>query len=409
MKLKANVILISLVLIILTKITHEYGILNLEDGVKNREKTDEYESNTNISTKAQNADLIWESTKVSKQGWGADTQKKRQKDPLNHSKTAFQKNVDSVKQLSQIIVDEVMALTAKNQLVLKKTIQDPQRGIVVGMVYGNTELLSRQLEEKFRSTGLSHLLSASGYNVSLVFALIESVCQQLTTRKKVGTIMVAGLFYYCLATGFTLPIIRASFMAIYGLLGSCFLQRQNSSLRGYFATIIVLIFFDAKVLTSVSFQLSATATLGILTAQYFPIFQSSNGLIQYLIETSFLSFIAIFWTSSVQLHHFGAVNLSGVLNNVAVGWLVPIITLTGFVSSLIGLSIWPISIFLNILTFCFIWIVELLLHLPQIEMKMRVSSISMWISFCIFILLPGVIHFFKHTFRKKNRSFYLCS
>ena len=174
-----------------------------------------------------------------------------------------------------------------------------------------------------------------------------------------------------------------------------------------------MILFDIKIITNLSFQLSAVATLGILTAQKFPFLESSNFFIQYVLETGYLSFIATLWTAPVQLHHFGALNVSSIMNNVAVGWLVPLITVSGFIIGIGGLAFFPLAQVLSFpLQLCaqlFLKLVNTLEEVPQVVIQGQLPVIAMWISLVFFLLLPGLIGFFSFQYSVQKPSRYLCS
>ena len=63
-----------------------------------------------------------------------------------------------------------------------ETITDDRRGgaLFLSMALGERDVLSRHVEESFKSLGLSHLLVVSGYQVSLVFGVIFSVCLKMS-------------------------------------------------------------------------------------------------------------------------------------------------------------------------------------------------------------------------------------
>ena len=238
---------------------------------------------------------------------------------------------------------------------------------VMGLVFGGGDSLSRSFKNHVRAAGLSHILSASGSNVSLILSV-----NSLYLRKKFGTVFTTilatiSLGIYLFVAGCTAPLIRASITAVLALLGNSLWKRKPSQMWLLVITCAVMIFISADYLTDLSFQLSVAASLGLLGAtELFPdksqdyLDQSIKGLkgkcyqsnalgarfprvgggltqitkqLRTWIVRTFQTTLAIqFFTLPVNILFFHELSILAVVSNVALIWLVPVIVIVTLVT-----------------------------------------------------------------------------
>ena len=138
------------------------------------------------------------------------------------------------------------------------------RGLLPGMVTGDTSFLDDQLESAMKTVGMTHLTAVSGANCSLVLGalLLAARCLRLPRVPAAG-LALAGLGLFVLMVGPDASVLRAALMgsiAIASLAGG----RSGRGLSFLCMAVIGLLLIDPGLGTSFGFLLSVLATLGII-------------------------------------------------------------------------------------------------------------------------------------------------
>lgn len=139
---------------------------------------------------------------------------------------------------------------------------DP-RGLIPGLVIGDTAQESAGLAEAFRATGLTHLTAVSGENLVFVLSAAMPVARIAGIRGRALTL--TGL---AVILGFTIlarpepSMVRASVMALLGLAAAA-TGRRARGLPLLCGGAVVLLMLDPWLATSYGFLLSLSATAGL--------------------------------------------------------------------------------------------------------------------------------------------------
>ena len=141
---------------------------------------------------------------------------------------------------------------------------DQAGGLLPGLVVGDTSRLDPDLEEDFRTTGLTHLNAVSGANVAIVLGVVLFVVRW-TRAGPVLTALVCGLAL----VGFVIlarpspSVVRAAAMGAIGLIGLAG-GRSRAALPALAAGVALLIVVDPELAGDAGFTLSVLATSGLL-------------------------------------------------------------------------------------------------------------------------------------------------
>ncbi len=147
---------------------------------------------------------------------------------------------------------------------LDEHIGSDKSGLPKALLIGDRSGISYAITDDFRSAGLSHLLAISGLHVSLVGGTATLVAVFSFGRRRyvhLSLPLVAVLLYAALA-GFAPPITRAATMFSVFILGR-FMGRGSHTLAALSLAAMLMVAVQPEILTSLSFQLSFTAMLGI--------------------------------------------------------------------------------------------------------------------------------------------------
>ena len=140
-----------------------------------------------------------------------------------------------------------------------------RRAVLVGIVLGDDQAVPKPLRDRFRASGLYHLLAVSGQNVALVAggALILAVLAGVP--RWVGHLgALAGIAAYVLAVGPQPSVLRAG---VVGALGSFawLAARQRDRWHFLLLAALVLLAWNPYALLDPGFELSFVAVAAIFT------------------------------------------------------------------------------------------------------------------------------------------------
>ncbi len=138
-----------------------------------------------------------------------------------------------------------------------------RRGVLLGVVLGEEQGLSSDLRERFRASGLYHLLAVSGQNVALVAGGAVLLVWLLGLPRWVGELTaLAAMGGYVLAVGAQASVVRAG---IAGALCSFAWLTARGRDRWYFLLLgaFALLAWNPYLLLDPGFELSFTAVAAI--------------------------------------------------------------------------------------------------------------------------------------------------
>ncbi len=146
---------------------------------------------------------------------------------------------------------------------LQRALPEPEAALAGGIAAGRDQGLPDEVSEDFRDAGLAHLLAVSGSNIVILVSFALIVTSRLLPRGFAELAAAAvGLAYLGLA-GTAEPVARAAIMVAI-LLGGRYLGRPRSGLSALGLAVIVLTALDPGAAAEAGFQLSASATAGVI-------------------------------------------------------------------------------------------------------------------------------------------------
>lgn len=155
------------------------------------------------------------------------------------------------------------ALRARLARSIAPGLHGERRGVVEGIVLGDEQALSDNLRQRFRASGLYHLLAVSGQNVALVAAGALALVWLIGLPRWVGQLTALGAIgSYVLAVGPQPSVVRAG---VAGALVSLAWLAARPADRWYFLLFgaLVLLASNPYDLLDAGFQLSFVAVLAI--------------------------------------------------------------------------------------------------------------------------------------------------
>lgn len=278
--------------------------------------------------------------------------------------------------------------TFKNNLVntINKRFPQPESGLLAGILFGKKDALDEVSNEQFRKVGLMHIVVLSGYNVSLVIALIMKLLYFLPLRVR-SVLAVLGIIGFALLVGAGPTVVRASIMALFIVLSEN-VGRRYSVHRGLIAAGVIMVIINPWVLLfDISFQLSFLATYGLIT--FSPYFEKWLYWIPSFLElraSAVATLSAQVIVTPILLYGIGDLSIISPLVNVLVLFAVPWSMLLGFIASF---SFIPYFFsFIAYLPMRYItWVVEHLSTTPLAVITIPPFHVSIMVGMYVLIVL----------------------
>jgi competence protein ComEC len=141
---------------------------------------------------------------------------------------------------------------------------DDERGVLPGLVDGDTTLLRPDLAEAFEKAGLTHLMAVSGENLSLVVGAALAVGRFVGLGRRAGPLLATlATFGFVIVARPSPSVLRAAVMGVIALM-AVVSGRERHGVPALCAAILILVLADPELARSYGFGLSVLATAGIL-------------------------------------------------------------------------------------------------------------------------------------------------
>ncbi len=226
---------------------------------------------------------------------------------------------------------------------VERSLPEPESSLAVGMLIGRQGRLPDDLHEALLASGTTHLVVASGQNVALFLGLLTAGLRLLLARRAASIVALALLPAYVVLLGAEPPIVRAALMAVGITVGGALGRRTPGWVYLLFA-LAAMVILDPTLIDDLSFQLSATATAGIVLvapalteAATRLLGAPSRGLPAALIEVSASATGAFAAVLPVQAAAFGSMPLAAIPANIVAA---PFYLATLFVAQATALLGW---------------------------------------------------------------------
>jgi competence protein ComEC len=213
------------------------------------------------------------------------------------------------------------------------------RGLLPGLVIGDTSRTPEELTDAMRATGMTHLTAVSGANVAVVVGMVLGLGAVLGLPRRLRPLVAgAALAGFVVLARPEPSVVRAAAMGAIGLLGLS-RSRRSAGLPVLAGAVVVVLAVDPWLARSYGFALSTLATLGLLlftrpwgdaVAGHLPRRLAPLG------PALAVPVAAQAATAPVIVLLQGSVSVVGILANLLAAPLVPPATVAGVVTALVS-------------------------------------------------------------------------
>ena len=156
-----------------------------------------------------------------------------------------------------VAANRVRDLVARGTAVIDAPLDTLARGLIIG----DDREQPRDMVERFRRSGLSHLVAVSGQNVCLVVAGAGPLLRRLRTGARLAA-TIGLIAWFVVLTRAEPSVLRAGAMAALAAIAFA-LGREREPPRLLAVAVIALLLLDPLLVRSIGFWLSVGATAGV--------------------------------------------------------------------------------------------------------------------------------------------------
>jgi competence protein ComEC len=302
----------------------------------------------------------------------------------------------------------------RNKIILmhSQNIKSPQLELLGGIVFGDDAVNpTEDMKNSFRNSGLTHIIAASGMNVSMIFGMCFFLSQIFRLNYTLSVILgMASIIFYTCMTGFGAPVLRASLMLLLILLGKLF-NREANSLSLLFIVGFLMLLVSPTMITNIGFQLSFTVTLGLLLSYPLLFGKIKNKIVSCLLSFIFVPLIAQLCAAPIQMFYFNSFSMYSVFANILVVPVLSLVSYLGFISSVLAM-VKPVAFYIvKVCDFVLLPFLSYIVNVANFFSDLPHSSIVVpspsIFQICLYFSLLASIFFmcYKKIFNKKM---YLC-
>lgn len=284
---------------------------------------------------------------------------------------------------------------------ISQNIPEPEASLASGITLGAKQSLGEELIQKFRETGVAHIVVLSGYNIAVVAGIISRLIMFMPFS--IRLIMSAlGITLFAVMVGGGATVVRATAMALVVILARM-LGREGEALRVLVLVGGLMVFVNPMILLhDVSFQLSFSATLAIVI--FVPVIDKyfsfvSNRIFREIVVTTFATQIFVL---PLILYHMGSVSLVGFISNI---FILPVVPIAMLVVALVAIFAWAplvgglLSFVAYALLAYIVVLVEFFAHVPFASLHNIPFSLLM------LVILYALLGIFIYQVRSRLRDY----
>lgn len=181
------------------------------------------------------------------------------------------------------------------------------------ILLGDNTRIRKDLKDKIRYIGLSHIFAMSGLHIALVIAIFYFIFKKTIKNKKVIEILLLlSITLYYLSVKESSSFTRAYIMAVVYLLGKLFYEKIDLG-KALFVSAVISVLINPTAIFSVSFQLSYGAIIAII--YIFPYVRKINykkfKILDYILFTSTIQIFLI----PITVYYFNTIQFLALISN----------------------------------------------------------------------------------------------
>ncbi|MFQ5452230.1 MAG: ComEC/Rec2 family competence protein [Candidatus Paceibacterota bacterium] len=206
-----------------------------------------------------------------------------------------------------------------------------------GILFGVDLKATKAFYQELKVVGLLHIVVLSGMNITMPSSVVGASTQHLGKKLSLFTSAVF-IVAFVLFVGPQPPVVRAAVMGLLALVAVVYGRRAIALYTLFLSAVIIAIVWPQWIST-VSFQLSFGATLGIILFGPKPSKPPDTRFAKFRREVKTelqTTLSAQVFTVPIIFHYFRQVSLISPFANVLVTWMIAPLMIFGFLAAFLG-------------------------------------------------------------------------
>lgn len=147
--------------------------------------------------------------------------------------------------------------------LLAQLLPEPHAALLQGILLGDDHGLPVALRQAFQTTGATHILAISGFNIAILAGVLMNLFGRLLSPWQAAGVTALCLAGYAVLAGAGASVVRAAIMGVTALAAQQ-IGRGSGGVRALALACLAMTAVDPNAVWDVGFQLSAAATLGLI-------------------------------------------------------------------------------------------------------------------------------------------------
>lgn len=290
-----------------------------------------------------------------------------------------------------------------SRMHVEKTINgifpEPDASLIIGLLTGSRGMIPSSLQADFKTTGLTHILAISGYNITMILLLLSAIFFWLPLKVRVFP-CAAVLIIFTLFTGASASVVRACIMGLLGLLALSSGREQILRLSMLWTLAGMAAWNPLQLWWDSGFHLSFLALAGLMefseliapwTKRILPNVMGVEESVRTTLAAQVL-------TSPWILFAFERLSIISPLSNFLILPAIPFAMATGAIATFLGLISPSLGSIVALATLPFTqWVVrvtELIAKIPGASIEWQPGFLWIAVSY-------GLIGFWRYRYQKR--------
>lgn len=288
---------------------------------------------------------------------------------------------------------------------IREAIPEPEASLGTGFLLGQKTALPENLDNQLRLLGLTHIVVASGYNLTILIRFSRRFLEHISRFTALAG-SFGLMFFFLQITGNSPSMARASLIASISLVAWYFGRKVHPLVLLSFSAAVTIVIHPAYAWGDLGWLLSFTSFVGVimlgpLVNAYFWGDKKPNSIRQVVVETMSAQLL----TLPIIAFTFGQYSPLSLVANVLVLPLIPVAMALTAIAGIAGILLpvgamvvgWPAYFVLRYMT----TVVDYLAQLPLASAEIKFTASTMIVSY-ILILLAMVYMWRRTNYQFRN-------
>ncbi|MCX6808402.1 MAG: ComEC/Rec2 family competence protein [Candidatus Berkelbacteria bacterium] len=238
-------------------------------------------------------------------------------------------------------------ISEKFENIINRILPEPHASLAAGILLGVKRNISDTMMADLQATGLTHIIALSGFNVTIIIAMLAALLVGLIGKKPTFWLGTTLVLFFVVMTGSFSSAIRAAIFSVLILFGKTYGRRADQTNLMLLAALVMILVNPFTLRSDVGFQLSFLAFAGLiylspLIGGWFE--KGWRAKIPGIIRKPLPETLgAQIFVTPLIFAQFGVVSLISPFANVLVVGTVPFAMAFSFAAAVLGLIYYPLG------------------------------------------------------------------